>query len=136
MIVDPFVETETPDEPTRLEVAGAENQIVFVAAPVDSEAVRPPEAAKTKSCPVEMPVFPNVLPVFETPKPLIADWLLWVALIEIVPPFASVDCDKDTMFVPARTSLVPVMPVDPAVFPPAPTATACSGRRPPSTGTR
>jgi hypothetical protein len=34
-----------------------------------------------------------------------------------VPPFAPVDCDNDTWPVPTNTNWVPVIPVDPAVFP-------------------
>jgi hypothetical protein len=122
-MVLPFVEIDTKPVADRLDVCGAENQIVFVAAPVDSDAVKPPDAAKMKSCPVEMPVLPAVLPVLDTPKPLIADWFVWVALIVTVPPFAPVDCDKETMFEPTRTIWVPVIPVDPAVFPPVETPT-------------
>jgi hypothetical protein len=37
--------------------------------------------------------------------------------MDTVPPLASVDWERDTMFVPASTKRVPVTPVEPAVFP-------------------
>lgn len=73
-MVEPFVLMEIPEVPIRLEVAGAEIHAVFgPPAAVDSEAVTPPEPAITQSIPVETPVLPKVLPVFDMPKPLIAD---------------------------------------------------------------
>jgi hypothetical protein len=66
-IVDPLVEIEMPFVPTIEEVCGTEYQIVDWPAPVDWDAVIAPDPAKT-IVPLEfVPVFPAVLPVFDTP---------------------------------------------------------------------
>ena len=102
-------------------MAGAENQIVSVAAPDDWLAVIPPDAANTKSCPVVNLVFPSVLPVLLTPRPRMADWFVCEATpeIEIVVAPAAVACDNVMLFVPTRTNLEPVFNVVfPCVLPP------------------
>src|SRR4051812_43047967 len=41
------------------------------------------EPAKTQSIPVDRPVLPAVLPVLDAPSPLIADWLVWAAVVTL-----------------------------------------------------